>query len=264
MLQGNGCQATIVSVFSQLPEALVGLERHAEAWRRKPLLRELYHDYYERMEAWRSHVPGRDVELGAGRAEYRNHRPATWCCDLLPFNWLDFAADACRLPLADGSVANLTMIDVLHHLAYVRRFFGEVSRILPRGGRAILLEPYVSPASWPVYRFLHREPCDSQVRPLDADPDEPVCDPAQALDSNQAIPTVTFWRDRHKFEELFPELRIIHRQRLSLLLYPLSGGFESPCLIPRWAVGAVRALEDALMPAAGMLAFRCLVVLEKR
>ncbi|MCP4245575.1 MAG: hypothetical protein GY778_00860, partial [bacterium] len=93
--------------------------------------------------------------------------------------------------------------------------------------------------------------------------DQPVCDPVEALDANEAIPTVLFWRDRRRFEQLFPNLRIIHRQRLSLLLYPLSGGFESPCLVPRWAVGAVRTLEQALAPLAGLLAYRCLVVLER-
>ena len=98
---------------------------------------------------------------------------------------------------------------------------------------------------------------------MEADPDEALCDPQQALDSNQAIPTVTFWRDRARFEQLYPDLRIVHRKRFSLFLYPLSGGFESPCLIPRWAVGPVRLVERTLMPMARLLAFRCLVVVEK-
>jgi len=117
-------------VISQLPQALREIERREQVWRRKPLLREVYREFYELIGAWRSPVPGREVELGSGRADYRNHRPGTLCCDLIPFPWLDFAADACRLPLADESAANLTMIDLLHHLAYVRRFFDEVSRVL--------------------------------------------------------------------------------------------------------------------------------------
>ncbi|MCP4249019.1 MAG: class I SAM-dependent methyltransferase, partial [bacterium] len=161
-----------MSITAQLPDALAGLARHAQAWQRKPLLRELYQEFYDLIDRWRSDAPGRDVELGSGQAEYRRHRPGTLCCDLMPFPWLDFSADACRLPVTDGGVANLTMIDVLHHLAYVRRFFAETTRILAPGGRMILLEPYVSPASWPVYRFLHREPCDGRVRPLDVAPDQ--------------------------------------------------------------------------------------------
>lgn len=250
-------------MISQLPQALREIERREQVWRRKPLLREVYREFYELIGAWRSPVPGREVELGSGRADYRNHRPGTLCCDLIPFPWLDFAADACRLPLADESAANLTMIDLLHHLAYVRRFFDEVSRVLVPGGRIIMIEPYVSALSWPVYRFLHREPLDCGVRPLEAGFDEPLCDARQVMDSNQAVPTLTFWRDHREFERRYPELSIICRKPLSLLLYPLSGGFEGSCLVPAWAVRPIRRLERGLMPLARFLAFRCLVVVGK-
>jgi len=253
-----------LSVIAQLPQALREVESFERGWRRKPVLRELYHEFYELIAAWRSDAPGRDVELGSGRADYRKHQPGTFCCDLIPFPWLDFAADATRLPMADGSAANLTMIDVLHHLAYVRRFFSEVARVLAPGGRAILLEPYVSPMSWFVYRFLHPEPVDGRVRPLHVQRDAPVCDPHEALDGNQAIPTAIFWRDRRTFERQHPDLAIVHRQRLSLLLYPLTGGLRGPSLLPPRAVGLLRRVERALMPLSGLMAFRCLLVLEKR
>ena len=252
-----------MSVTAQLPGALRQLEVHQRAWQGKPLLRELYGEFFDRIDQWRSQVPGRDVELGSGLATYGHHRPGTLCCDLLPFPWLDFAADACRLPLAEASVANVTLIDVLHHLAYVRRFFDEIARVLAPGGRLIMIEPYLSLQSWPIYRFLHREPLNYRARPLAAEPDEPICDPGLALDANQAIPTVTFWRDRRLFERRYPDLSILHRERLSLLLYPLSGGFESRRLVPAWAVGLVRRLERALQPLARFLAFRCLVVVGK-
>lgn len=252
-----------MSAVAQLAQAFEEAARFEQAWRRKPLLRTLYGEFYELMVQWRSDVAGRDVDLGSGRGGYQEHCPGALCCDLIPFPWLDFASDASYLPLADGSVANLTMIDVLHHLAYVRRCFDEASRVLAPGGRMIMLEPYVSPCSWSVYRLLHPELVDCSVRPLGADVDVPICDPGAALEGNQAVPTAVFWRDRRRFEQQYPNLKIIHRQRLSLLLYPLTGGLQGPCLIPRWAVGLVRRVERALRPLAGLLAFRCLVVLEK-
>lgn len=38
------------------------------------------------------------------------------------------------------------MIDVLHHLAKPKLFFGEARRILEPGGRLIMIEPAVTPA----------------------------------------------------------------------------------------------------------------------
>ena len=252
-----------MSVLAQLPQALAEVAEFERAYRRKPVLRALYGEFHELITRWRSDAPGRDVELGSGGPHCRSRRPGTLCCDLIPFPGLDFAADASRLPLADGSVANLSMLDVLHHLAYVRRFFDETSRVLAPGGRLIVLEPYVSPCSWLVYRFVHREAVDGDVDPLGVDPNVPICDPDVALDGNQAVPTTVFWRHRGRFERLYPSLRIVHRQRLSLLLYPLSGGLRGPCLVPEWAAGLVRRIERALAALAGWMAFRCLVVIEK-
>jgi hypothetical protein len=72
-----------------------------------------------------------------------------------------------------------------------------------------------------------------------------------------------FWSQRRQLEQQYPTLKMIHRQRLSLLLYPLTGGFQGPSLAPNWAAGFLRRMESALTPLAWLLAFRCLVVLEK-
>ena len=48
-----------------------------------------------------------------------------------------------------------------------------------------MCEPYVSPLSFPVYRFLHEERCDLAVDPLA----EAVASGGDPFDGNQAIPT---------------------------------------------------------------------------
>ena len=105
-----------MSIIAQLPEALREVEWFEEGWRRKPVLREVYGEYYELIARWRSNAPGRNVELGSGRADYRQHNPGTLCCDVMPFPWLDFSADATRLPLGCGSVANLKIEQVIKPL----------------------------------------------------------------------------------------------------------------------------------------------------
>ncbi|NOS99652.1 MAG: methyltransferase domain-containing protein [Phycisphaerales bacterium] len=246
------------------------LADHRHVWRRKPLLRDIYREFFAAVRARLAELDGPIVEIGGGPGCFKEYqqgldrtRPIL-SFDVTPCPWLDFAADACDLPLKRASVGSLVMIDVLHHLAYPQRFFESAVRVLKPGGRMVMIEPYVSPASWPVYKFIHPEPVDGRVRPLEMPADQPVNDPARAWDSNSAIPTVLFWRDKWRFEARFPDLRIVERRRMSFLLYPLSGGFGFPSLIPSWAVAAVERVESWLAPFGRWLAFRCLVTVEKR
>jgi len=48
-----------------------------------------------------------------------------------------------------------------------------------------------------------------------------------------------------------------------MLVYPLSGGFSGPQLLPTALAPATFKVEKLLQPLAPLLAFRLLVVLEK-
>jgi hypothetical protein len=50
---------------------------------------------------------------------------------------------------------------------------------------------------------------------------------------------------------------------LAFFVYPLSGGFERPALLPMWMVRPVLAFERVLGALSRYLAFRILVVLKK-
>lgn len=247
-----------------LNDSVQHLLAHRDTWRRKPILRDIYAEFHRSIESSLSQIPGPTLEVGGGPGGFKEFRKATISFDVIPCPWLDFAGDACRPPIAPNSAANIVMLDVLHHLAYPQRFFDAASDILKPGGRLVMIEPYVSPLSWCIYRFIHPEDCAMAVRPLDVSPDEPVADPDRAWDGNQAIPTALFWRDRRKFEQRYPDLRIVERRRMSFLLYPLSGGFGYPGLIPAAVAPAVRRIDRWMRPIARLVAFRCQVVLERR
>ncbi len=215
------------------------------------------------MIRWLAPGLGPTIELGGGSGNFKEFRPDCLSSDISWHPWLDLVADATRLPFADGSVGNLVLFDVFHHLPLTARALAEAQRVLAVGGRMVMCEPYVSWASWPVYRFLHPEPTDCRVRPLDGPDDRPVFEATGAWSSNQAIPTVLFWRDRAAFESRFPLLRIRLRQALSTFVYPLSGGFEKPCLLPRFAWPVAWGIERLTAPLARWIGFRCLVVIER-
>lgn len=234
-------------------------DEYRAVWESKPVLRAIYSDYYRRMLC---HCrPGPTLEIGGGSGNLKAFAPEVISTDILEAPWLDTVADAQALPFAEASFHNLVMLDVLHHIPQPRRFLAEAVRVLRSGGRLVLIEPTVTPLSWPFYRFLHPEGVDLSVDPL-ANASQQV--PHDAFDANQAIPTLLFWRHRRRLEAEFPALRVLRLERLSLLCYPLSGGFRRWSFVPARLVPGLLRLEDRVAPLLGALAaFRMLAVLER-
>ena len=132
-------------------------------WREKALLREVYRRGWEAL--WRHARPGLTVEVGSGSGNFADYLPTAITSDVAPRPWLRLAADACRLPLRAGSVDNLACTDVVHHLPDPVAFLREAARVLRPDGRLLMLEPFISAASYPVFRFIHHEPVDMSWRP---------------------------------------------------------------------------------------------------
>ncbi len=236
------------------------IAEHGRQWRKKPALRDIYIDLYQRMAA--QLVPGPTLEIGGGSGIFKEFAPDTLSTDILPAPWLDLVADAQGLPFAANSFANIVMFDVLHHIEFPRKFLSEAERVLTPGGRIIMVEPGISPLSWPFYHFMHPEPVRMGDDPLVDGATDPNRD---AFDANQAIPTLLFGRDAARLAQAFPGFKIASKQWLSLFAYPLSGGFKPWSLIPHALVKPVLKLENVLAPVVGpLMGFRLLVALEKR
>ncbi|HMD55403.1 MAG TPA: class I SAM-dependent methyltransferase [Phycisphaerae bacterium] len=251
------------------------LDARAIAWNNRPVLRAVYNEYFQQMTDWlavrnaigpRPH--GRVLEVGGGAGHFKTFYPDVIVTDIVPCSHIDLAADAMRLPFAENSLDNIVMHDVLHHLAYPLVFLTEAKRVLRPGGRIIMTEPYASPVSWIFYKLMHPEPLDmsTTIFPESGESNgklPPATRGQGAFASNQAIPTLIFFRQIDRFREQFPDLMLKHRSIHSMLVYPLSGGFSKPVLLPQFAFPAARAIERICSPLAPLLGFRTLVVLEK-
>ncbi len=237
-----------------------GPERFREIWRRKPALRAVYADIYRRIGAHRR--PGRTLEIGGGSGNLKDFAPDVVSTDIIAVPWLDAVCDAQLLPFADGSFANVVMVDVLHHLERPVRFFAEAARVLEPGGRLIFCEPAITPLGGLVYRLFHHEPVDMRADPLADGPLTPGRDP---YDSNQAIPTLLTGRYRAALAAKLPNLPLVTIERFSFAAYLLSGGFRSWSLLPRFAAAPLLRAEWALRRMLGPLAaLRLLAVYAKR
>jgi SAM-dependent methyltransferase len=235
------------------------LHRHQAVWQNKPVLQRLYADWYGEISTWL--VPGRTVELGGGTGNLKAHVPGVYCSDVVVLPWLNLVADAQRLPFQSESLANLVLFDSLHHIENVSLFFDEALRTLRVGGRIIVMDPYLSWASWPIYRWLHPEPMDCTEDPLLLKP--PQAD-RRPFDANQAVATILFERNQPRFQSRYPGFSVRHIRRLACVAYPLSGGFDHPSFLPERLLPPILRLDRILERVGWFLAFRMLVVIERR
>ena len=246
--------------------SLARLHDHRRIWKIKPVLAQVYRPWFEALLA---EVPreGRVLELGAGPGFLSGHarhaRPdARWLAtDLLDTPWNDLVADGLRLPFAAERFETVAGLDVIHHLARPRAFFEEAGRVLRPGGRAAFVEPWVTPLSYPVYRFLHQEGCTLGLDPWDPFALAPGA-PKEAFEGDAAV----VWRlVRETPAEVWggfgfrpPRVRVLNG-----FAYLLSLGFRDASLLPAPAAPLVLAMDAWLGSAAPWLGLRAVVVWEK-
>jgi SAM-dependent methyltransferase len=224
-------------------------------WEEKYAIRACYRGWFERLRPFI--VPGRSVEIGAGSGHVKTLWPELIESDVVTTPYVDVVADGMRLPFAAASVANLLVIDLLHHLADPHVFFDEAVRVLRSGGRVLAIEPYISPLSWVGYRLLHHEDIYFGGFHRAADKPDPWA-------GNLALPNLLFGRHAPDFSARHPALKIIRRRRFSVLDFQLAGGFKPYAFIQSrrlydWALRLDRRL-DWLGPLVG---FRILCVIER-
>jgi SAM-dependent methyltransferase len=235
------------------------LSHYRSRFESKPVLRLIYEDFGRRIAGARIH--GTTLEIGGGAGTLPENGSQVISSDIQFAPWLNLVADAQRLPLADRSLANIVMVDVLHHLEFPLYFLREAARVLRPGGQVIMIEPAITPGSTLFYRLLHQEPVDMSVDPLISGALNPDRDP---YDSNQAIPTLIATRYHKQLAMLIPELSLTRIEWFSLFVYPLTGGFKPWSLVTCRTARLGLALERRMEGALGrLLGFRLFMVFER-
>jgi SAM-dependent methyltransferase len=235
------------------------LEQFAQAWERKPVLRVIYDDFYDRLAC--ECLPGLTIEIGGGIGNLKERFADVVATDVQFAPWLDCVADAQRLPFAACCAANIVMVDVLHHIEFPAIFFREIERVLQPGGRALMVEPAITWGSTLFWRLFHREPVRSSAEILMEGHPTAGRDP---YDSNQAIATILATRDRDRFHKQFPALSIRRVDWFALAAYPLSGGFQRWSLLSAAMARRLLRVERAVEPLLGQHAgFRMMLLIEK-
>jgi SAM-dependent methyltransferase len=241
-------------------EGRATLDEHRRLWRLKPSLAAVYRPWFRELLG-RLDEGARVLEVGAGpgflAAFAREARPdLLWLSsDLIPAPWNDVAAEAGALPVERGRFDAVVAVDALHHLPAPRPFFQEAGRALGPGGWLLCLEPWITPLSFPIYRYFHQEACTPGL-----DPWEPFAGSGskQPFDGDAALP----WRlvrDTPAGEWRGLGFEPPGRSLINGLAYLLSLGFRERSLLPLPLVGPLQGLDRALAFAAPLLALRALL-----
>lgn len=238
------------------------LQEHRRLWAQKPVLAAVYRRWFELLLS-KAPVGGRVLEVGAGPgflSEFarRERRDLRWvAADLLEAPWNDVAADALRLPFREGSVDAVVGLDVLHHLARPATFFTEAARVLRPNASLALVEPWITPLSYPIYRFLHQESCTLGLDPWDP---FPTARSGKDTFEGDAVIPWKVWRRAMREEWGRFGLRPPVVRRLNTFAYLLSLGFRPGSLLPHSLVRPLLRLDLVTEPLGLVLATRAFLV----
>jgi SAM-dependent methyltransferase len=174
------------------------------------------------------------LEIGSGASPLKRTFPSAVTSDVMPLDYLDHVFDCQEIDrypgIADESVDIVTLTNVLHHLRDPLAFLKNVRVKLRAGGKVIMVEPYFSALSYPIYKLLHHEPVDFGIQaPFLKDIQGPLST------SNQAIPHMIFFSRPAWFGELREsyDLAATRLEFCTSLSYMMTGGISHRLPIPR-------------------------------
>ena len=230
------------------------IERHRRILAIRPELRSVYQEWFGQLLR---HVDGLDplVEIGSGPGFFKEQYSSLISTDLILSPGIDVVCDARSLPFQSGTVGALVMIDVLHHLPKPLDFIAEAGRVLRPGGRLAMIEPWITPLSFFLYRYFHQEDCCLGVdlaQPFDESN-------KKAFDGNVAIP----FRLIKYFETATDPLRLIRADAFLGLPYLATLGFKCTRQIPHALLDFARGCERLLGAMTRFAATRILVILQR-
>jgi hypothetical protein len=129
--------------------------------------------------------------------------------------------------------------------------------VLRPGGRAFFIEPYLTFFSFFGYKTLHHE----RIYFRDYHQNKENRNP---WEGNLALANLVFTRDLKDWSFFHPELKIMRRELFSFLDFTCAAGFKPYAYMPHWLFRRLVRIDDCLTLLMPLIAFRILVVLEKK
>ena len=221
----------------------------------KPVLQSMYKNFYSEIEKFISR-DGLNVEIGTGHGYTSMYFKNLIQTDRVFTPYIDICNDAQALPYKANTLDSIIVIGVLHHMKIPDEFLKEARRVLKKGGKILMIEPYVSFFSYPVYKFLHHESLNLRTKKIDSEKH-------YLLDANIAIPTIFFKKEKKEFERNYPGLKIIYGSYHTVFQFFASGGYTYPNLLPKFLLPTLLWVEKMLRPLGKWIGSMMTIVIRK-
>ena len=194
----------------------------------KELYRDLFHMIPDISEK-------RVLEIGSGTSPLKMYLPNVITTDILALDHLDIVFDCHHITelseIPDHSIDVITLTNVLHHLHDPIQFLRNATCKLSKGGQVIIVEPYFSLLSYPLFKCFHHEPVNFKIS-------RPILDIGHGplSSSNQAIPHMIFFSKPNWLKELsnYYELDETQFRFFTSLAYMITGGISKILPVPHW------------------------------
>lgn len=237
----------------------IEIHQNRESWDRKPGLRAIYGEFYREITARiRRDIGGKIVELGSGLGNIKTMLPECITTDIFPNPWIDQVEDAYQLSFENGSVSNLILFDVWHHLQFPGTALKEFRRVLAPGGRVIVFDPAMGLIGRVVLGCFHHEPLGLK-QPITWDAPKGSSTKEFSYYAAQGNASRIFRKP--EFKAQLADWRITELAYFSGLAYVATGGFRGPQFAPGVVLEWMTAV-DSVLSKFPWIASRMLIVLE--
>jgi SAM-dependent methyltransferase len=187
------------------------------------------------------------LEVGSGTSPLKLFHPNVLTSDVLDLDYLDFVFDCHHIDkldaIADGTLDLITLTNVLHHLHRPIDFLNRAAVKLKPGGKVIATEPFFSPISTLIFKYLHHEPVDLKIT-------EPELREMRGplASANIALPWLIFCRPNDWLQLLGQrfDLPQISLRPFTAISYMATGGISRRLPVPGFLYRVLFSVDLAL------------------
>lgn len=203
----------------------------------KKILLNWYEDIYNFM---RENISSQsiNVEIGSGSSKLYEYIDGVIKSNIIFISENDIVFSCYEMPFKDSSVGNIIMISVFHHLQYPEHFLKEAERVLKPGGRLLISDPYISLLSFPLWKYLHPEGCNTKKTGFNVEGN-----PNPLTDANSANATLMFSSGAKNLNWENGRLKLHAVKYHSKFKYWIAGGYNFPQFIPTCFLPFINIME---------------------
>lgn len=238
---------------------------HKKILENKKMLKSCYSEFYEKILFYEKKFKTKKndqirIELGSGIGFIKKIDKNIITSDVVYNKFTDKIIDANKLPYEKESIDSIFGIFCFHHFKKPLVFFKEIEKKLKIGGLCILIEPYYGPLASLVFKNAHSSEYFDKSEAYGFETKN-----KSSIDkANQALSYIYFIREKKKFEEMFPNLEIVHTSLLNnYLRFFFSGGLNFKKLLPDFLLFFIRCIEFILYPFIRLLCINYIIVIRK-